>query len=53
MSKPKYLVILPSITIGSDNSKLLSFYTPKISLEEGIPRALNYKNYDIINYTQL
>lgn len=37
----------------SDNSKLLSFYTPKISLEEGIRRALNYKDYDITNYTQL
>jgi len=24
----------------SDNSKLLSFYTPKITLEEGIARAL-------------
>jgi len=27
----------------SDNSKMLSFYTPKISLEEGIKRSLNKK----------
>lgn len=27
----------------SDNSKMLSFYTPKISLEEGIRRSLNPK----------
>lgn len=26
-----------------DNTKLLTFYTPKISLEEGIQRALDYK----------
>ena len=27
----------------SDSSKMLSFYTPKISLEEGIKRSLNKK----------
>jgi hypothetical protein len=26
---------------SSDSSKMLSFYTPKISLEEGIRRSLN------------
>jgi nucleoside-diphosphate-sugar epimerase len=26
----------------SDPAKMLSFYTPKISLEEGISRAVNY-----------
>jgi len=42
--KPKFLTD-PNKPIGcmyrvSDNSKLLSFYTPKISLEEGIRRSL-------------
>lgn len=44
------IVVLPEKPVGcwfrvSDNSKMRDFYTPKISLEEGINRALDHRSY--------